>query len=92
MLEIQLIGIGCTRSRRLRERLLATLAFMPVGSYRLEEVTDVKDIISLAIKATPALLINGVVAVEGEVPNRKELARLLGAYAPAEPAARGISV
>lgn len=79
MLNIQLLGIGCKKSRALKANLLSALRAISVEA-KMEEVNTIEDIIKYQIVATPALLINRSVVSEGYVPEVKELQSLLTQY------------
>ncbi len=72
MIHIQILGIGCKKSRALKANLLAALRSLPVEA-SIEEVVKVEDIIKYQILATPALLINQHIVSEGYVPEVPEL-------------------
>lgn len=79
MLHIQLLGIGCRKSRALRNNLMAALQRAPFDA-EVEEIRDVNEIIKFQIYSTPALVINGKVTYQGEVPGVAELQYLLENY------------
>ncbi len=72
MIRIQILGIGCKKSRALKANVLEALRTLPLEA-SLEEVTKVEDIVRYQILTTPALLINGEVMSEGYVPEVPEL-------------------
>lgn len=79
MLKIQLLGIGCRKSRALRANLMSALQRVPFDAV-VEEIKDVNEIIKYQIYSTPALVINGKVTYQGEVPGVAELQYLLENY------------
>lgn len=79
MLNIQILGIGCKKSRALKANLLSALRAIPL-EVTMEEVNAIEDIIKYQIAATPALLINQSIISEGYVPEVKELQLLLTQY------------
>ena len=79
MLQIQLLGIGCRKSRALKANLMAALQRVPFDA-AVEEIRDVNEIVKYQIFSTPALVINGKVTYQGEVPGVKELQFLLENY------------
>jgi len=79
MLKIQLLGIGCRKSRALRANLMTALQRVPFDAV-IEEIKDVNEIIKYQIYSTPALVINDKVTYQGEVPGVEELQYLLENY------------
>ncbi len=80
MLTIQILGIGCKKSRALKANLLEALAAVPIDNVSLEEITAVSDIVRYQIQATPALMFDGRLVSEGYVPEVQLLERLLQSY------------
>lgn len=76
MLHIQILGIGCKKSRALKANLLMALRSLETEA-SIEEIERVEDIIQYQILSTPALLINGEIVSEGIVPEVEELILLL---------------
>lgn len=79
MLKIQLLGIGCRKSRALKANLMTALQRAPFDAV-VEEIRDVNEIIKYQIYSTPALVINGKVTYQGEIPGVAELQYLLENY------------
>ncbi len=79
MLKIQLLGIGCKKSRALKSNLHAALEHFPF-KVEVEEVKEVGDIVRYQIRSAPALLINGEIVCEGEVLDKIHLQKLLKVY------------
>ncbi|MCB0568151.1 MAG: universal stress protein [Phaeodactylibacter sp.] len=79
-LHIKLLGIGCRKSRALKNNLYRALARLPELEVEVEEITNVHDILEYQIAAAPALLINGLPAYQDEVPEVEELYLLLKQY------------
>lgn len=79
MLKIQLLGIGCKKSRALKANLHAALEHLPF-KVEVEEVKEVGDIVRYQIRSAPALLINGEIVCEGEVLDKTHLQKLLKVY------------
>ncbi len=79
MLTIQILGIGCKKSRALKANLQAALEMFS-GEVSVEEIMAVEDIIRYPISATPALLIGETVVSEGYVPAVRELQNILAGH------------
>lgn len=76
MKKIQILGTGCRKCALLTET--AESASKALGlEYTLEKVTDLKEIASLGVMFTPALVVDGVVKVSGKVPSVEETKKLL---------------
>lgn len=75
-MDIKVLGPGCRNcvllEQRTREALDAT------GQHAtIEKVTDFADIVAYGVMTTPALVVDGTVAVAGKVPTTRNLAKLL---------------
>lgn len=76
MLTIQILGIGCKKSRALKANLLAALDSLPIYA-SVQEVVTVNDIIQYQISSTPALLVNQEIVSEGHVLGVREIRNIL---------------
>jgi nucleotide-binding universal stress UspA family protein len=76
MLKLQILGIGCRRSKALKENVLEALKRYPLN-VALEEISEVDELMKFDISSTPALLINGQVVVEDAVLSVEEIRELL---------------
>ncbi len=73
---IQVLGTGCPKCRNLAEA--AESAARELGlDYRLEKVTEIREIMSFGVMTTPALVVDGSVRVSGRVPGADEMKRFL---------------
>jgi hypothetical protein len=79
MLQIQILGIGCKKSRALKLNVMAALEQFPLP-VEVEEIAAVNDIVQYQIHATPALLVNGLVISEENVPEVSEIKSLLANF------------
>lgn len=79
-LHIKLLGIGCRKSKALKNNLYKALARLPELEVEVEEVTRFHDILEYQIAAAPALLIEGRPAYQDEVPEVEELYAVLKQY------------
>jgi len=76
MKTLQILGMGCAKCRMLTER--SETAARALGlDYTLEKVTDINEIVSFGIMATPALVVDGEVKVSGRVPTTEAIKALL---------------
>jgi small redox-active disulfide protein 2 len=76
MTTVKVLGAGCTKCKVLHQRLLELKTENSLD-FDLVKVTDMKEIISYGIMATPGLIINGVVKSVGTVPKDLQLLQWL---------------
>jgi len=76
MKKLQILGPGCMKCQRLAEATEAAAKSLGID-YALTKVTDVNEIVSFGVMATPALVVDGVVKVVGRVPTSDEIKKLL---------------
>lgn len=74
---IEICGPGCSRCKILAER--AEEAAKGLGlDYTLVKVTTMPEIMARGVMSTPAMVVDGVVKVQGQIPSIEALATLLG--------------
>jgi small redox-active disulfide protein 2 len=76
-MDIKVLGPGCRNCVLLEERTREALADLGRDA-TIEKVTDFAEIAGYGIMSTPALVVDGQVAVAGKVPTTRKLAALLG--------------
>ena len=76
MTTVKVLGAGCTKCKVLHQRLLELKTENDLD-FDLVKVTDIREIISYGIMATPGLVINGVVKSVGIVPKDSQLLQWL---------------
>ena len=69
MLTIKVLGPGCCRCNDLEKLCMNILAENDIDA-DLQKITDMKEIASLGIMSTPALIINDKVMVTGKLPTK----------------------
>lgn len=72
MLEVKVLGTGCTRCKEL-EKMCKDVAAENNIAADIQKVTDIKDIMSYGIMQTPGLVINGKVMLSGKLPTKSTL-------------------
>ena len=73
---IEICGSGCSRCKILAER--ADEAAKSLGlDYTLTKVTEMPQIMARGVMSTPAMVVDGVVKVQGQIPTVEALAKLL---------------
>jgi len=80
MLTMQILGIGCRKTKALKANLAAALEYLSLDC-EIKEVTGVDEILAYGVSSTPALLINGRVRFQGVAPSVNELIQALQKYA-----------
>jgi small redox-active disulfide protein 2 len=74
---IEILGRGCTKCHMLSDR--AEAAAKKLGlDYTLVKVTELPEIMARGVMSTPAMVVDGVVKVQGQVPTEEALAAMLG--------------
>ena len=76
MKRVQVLGPGCPKCAKLAEN--AEAAAREAGlEVSVEKVTDINEIVSFGVMATPGLVIDGEVKAVGKVPSVDEIKALL---------------
>ncbi|MFN7119744.1 MAG: MTH895/ArsE family thioredoxin-like protein [Saprospiraceae bacterium] len=91
MLRIQILGIGCKKSRALKANVMEALDHIPLNVW-VEEIAAIDDIMQYQIHSTPALIIDDTIVIEGEVPSVDDLEHLLEHYQNQTPTLRNMLV
>jgi small redox-active disulfide protein 2 len=76
MKKLQILGPGCPRCQQLAAHTEAAAKALGI-EYVLEKVTDIKKIMAFGVMMTPALAVDGVVKVAGQVPDVEAIKQLL---------------
>jgi small redox-active disulfide protein 2 len=76
MKKLQILGPGCMKCRMLADHTEQAAKALGV-EYTIEKVTDINEIVSFGIIATPALVVDGEVRVSGRVPTAEAIKTLL---------------
>jgi len=77
MKKIEILGTGCPKCQKLAENAEAAAKALGI-EYELEKVTDINEIVKFGVMMTPALAVDGVVKVVGNVPGPDEIKPMLG--------------
>lgn len=75
-MEIKVLGTGCPKCKTLEKNTRDAVAGLEIDA-TISKVEDIVDIMSYGIMSTPALVIDGKVAVKGRVPSTDEIKELL---------------
>jgi len=76
MKKLQILGTGCPKCMKLAETTEEAAKSLGL-EYRMEKVTDIRDIMGFGVMMTPALAVDGVVKVSGKVPSTEEIRKIL---------------
>jgi len=71
-MEIKILGPGCPRCDEVEKRTINALAELNIAA-DVRKVKDLKEISSFGVLATPGLVINGRVKVQGRIPSLSEI-------------------
>ena len=75
-MEVKILGTGCPNCKRLEKVTRQALDEMGAEA-TVSKVTDMMDILSYSIPATPGLVIDGEVVCYGRVPTKAEATSLI---------------
>ena len=75
-MEVKILGTGCPNCKRLEKVTREALAKMGVEA-TVTKVTDMMDILSYNIPATPGLVIDGEMVSYGRIPQKGELTSMI---------------
>ena len=76
-MKIEVLGPGCPKCHALADSVGAALTELGLSA-DVTQVTDIMEITSRGVMATPALIIDGQVKVTGRVPSDEEIRKFLG--------------
>jgi small redox-active disulfide protein 2 len=77
-MKIEVLGTGCPKCISLEQNVRKALMELSVQA-DVEKVTDIQQIIQRGVLSTPALVIDGRVALQGKSPTVEQLKELIGA-------------
>ena len=76
MKKLQVLGPGCAKCVELAKRT-EEAAKAVGGDYEVEKVSDLQKIMAFGVMMTPALVVDGVVKVVGQVPSVDEIKKMI---------------
>ena len=77
-MKIQIAGPGCMNCKTTEQRVFNACAELSLAA-DISKVTDYNEMAKLGVLRTPAVVIDGEIAIMGRVPSVAELKTLLGA-------------
>lgn len=72
MLEIKILGTGCTNCKKLEEETRKAVSNLAIEA-EFEKVTNYQKIMEYNVLSTPGLVINGKVVSSGKIPSQGEI-------------------
>ncbi len=73
---IKVLGSGCKKCKKLEENVNQAIEKMGIEA-EVVKVTAMKDIMAYGVMSTPALVVDEVVKVSGQLLNTKQIIRIL---------------
>ncbi len=77
MKTIEILGSGCAKCQQLHANTEAAAKALSL-EYRIEKVTDLREIAKRGVMATPGLVVDGVVKSSGRLLTPEQIKPLLG--------------
>ena len=87
-MKVVVYGPGCAKCRELENRVRAALESLSLDE-DVEKVSEIDQIIAAGVMITPALGLNGELAVVGRLPSIPELAKIISSKAANEAGSDG---
>jgi len=75
-MDIKILGTGCSRCRKTYETVCSVVGKMGLKA-TVEHVTDIVKILDYDVMSLPAIVINGHVVINGQVPSADTVSKLL---------------
>ncbi len=75
-MKIQIAGPGCPRCQATEKNVFNACAALDLAA-DISHVYDVREFANLGVRMTPAVIVDGKVAISGRVPTVEELKKIL---------------
>jgi small redox-active disulfide protein 2 len=75
-MKIEVLGSGCPKCKKVEEIIKKTVAKLNVEA-EVIHVYDMGEIVQRGVMMTPAVLVDGVIKVEGRIPTEQQIASWL---------------
>ncbi len=75
-MEIKILGTGCPKCKALEKTVISSLAELDIAA-DVSKLEDIMKIMEYGVMRTPALVINGKVAISGYLPDKSEIKNLI---------------
>ncbi len=76
-MEIKILGTGCAKCKTL-EKMTREVVDQNGVVANIEKVEDIMEIMRYGVMSTPALVVDGVVAIKGRIPSTDEIKKAVG--------------
>ena len=76
MNDIKILGTGCAKCLAMTQVVEAVLAENNIEA-TVEKVEDIVEIMNFNVMSTPALVVNGTIAIKGKIPTKDEVLEVL---------------
>ncbi len=73
-MEIKVLGPGCPKCKKLYEEATKAVSASGVADVSVSKVERIGEIAAHGVMMTPALVIDGVVKAQGQVPDARQIA------------------
>jgi small redox-active disulfide protein 2 len=75
-MKVKVVGPGCARCKATLELVKKVVEREKINA-KVEYVTDMKRAVELGIMATPAVIVDGKIVVQGRIPSESEIVKAL---------------
>ncbi|NHW88353.1 MAG: thioredoxin family protein [Archaeoglobales archaeon] len=75
-MDVKVVGPGCARCKTTLELVKKVVEREKINA-KVEYVTDMKREVELGIMATPAVIVDGKIVVQGRIPSESEIVKAL---------------
>ena len=75
-MKIEILGTGCPKCTQLAANVESAAKELVIAA-EIVKITEIDKIIAYGVMATPALVVNGVVASAGKLLNKDEIKKIL---------------
>lgn len=75
-MDIKVLGAGCMNCNKLEQMVFDVLAELNADA-NVMHITDIKEMVSMGVLQTPALVIDGQLKIAGYVPPKAQLVEII---------------
>ncbi len=79
MSEIEILGTGCVKCRRMKKHVEKAVKDLGIGA-KIIEVNEIDEIIKRGVMSTPSLIINGELKSHGQMRSPEQIKKMLKEY------------
>lgn len=77
-MEIKVLGLGCAKCKSTYKVIEKVIQENNLKDVKLTKVDDIMEIMNYNIMSTPAVVVDEVVKLKGQVPSESDVKKLLG--------------